>query len=193
MKAKLKRAYAATALRLRMPAWFNSFSLSSIQSSPPGIRLIKYSSQFKNPPRPVRRGARDTEDPMALDCSSCSRSARGFSSTVSNWIAPQISAASVAKVSIKKSAVTIRYFLKFDISQFPDHENADNLGNDGIGQELAADRVGIQDVDILRFQKPESEPDHKRQATKQSSRKSLLRSMRFHLGRHVQALTHQEP
>ena len=34
------RAYAAKAWRLRMPAWASSSSVSSSQSSPPGIRLM---------------------------------------------------------------------------------------------------------------------------------------------------------
>ena len=34
------------------------FFTSPIQSSPPGIRLTTYSTQFRNPPWPVRRGVR---------------------------------------------------------------------------------------------------------------------------------------
>src|SRR5260370_640636 len=73
-----------------------------------------------------------------------------------------------------------------------DHQDADDFGDDRVGQEFAAHVVGVEQADVLRLEKPESDGDDNRHGAQQSGRESLLRRGGLHLGGQIQALANQQ-
>ena len=59
-----------------------------------------------------------------------------------------------------------------DVRQLADDQDADDFRNDGVGEELAADRIGIEQPDVFRLQDPEADADddgHQAQAARRRS------------------------
>src|SRR5690348_14771146 len=141
------------------------------------------------PPR-LRRVARAAAT-SACDCSSSRRSPSGSSWFWNSSTPLQNSRLSVAPTATKKNRFSSIGASHPDIRDLPNHQNADDLGDDRIGEELAPDGVRPQQADVFRLQNPKPDPDDDGQEAQKRSRKALLRGVGLQLGRHVQAFAYQ--
>ena len=86
--------------------------------------------------------------------------------------APQHAAPGWRRRRRRKMRLTAHAFITSDIGDLADHQDADDLRNDGVGQKLAARLVRVQQPDVLRLEDPEAEPHHDRHARTAGRRRS---------------------
>src|SRR6185436_306075 len=140
-------------------------------------------------PAPLRRTVRVVAA-MACDCSSSSRSPSG-SSWLRNSSKPNQRIRVRVPPAIRKKSTLASIRSHANVGEPPDYQDAYDLGNDGVGEELGTDRVGPQQADVFRLQDPEAQTDDKRQGAEEARRKALLGGVSAELGGHIEALAHQ--
>src|SRR4051812_18723058 len=128
---------------------------------------------------------------MAWVCSSSRRSPSGSSCALKSSMPLHSSRQSVPPAIRKNNRFITMRSSYADIRDLPDHQNADDLGNNGIREKLGAGGIGPEQAHVLGLENPEADSDYQRQGAEQARRKALLRGVGLHLGGHIQTLADQ--